>query len=461
MGRLSPHTRRELGRSIAAAQAGIQDGAGRRGFPRQPFVITLPKHSDPFGNPQIDPVPRAEVPQFYAEFYNKPSAVNHGHTINGYWMEQSRGLFGITQLDAFGPYRMPKHFWEYGLNEMGQNMSTPTGEPANGNLERDADAAWRADKGTNISADYPDLRRRAAHLRRLRRNGRLAGIRRNEIRDQGGHPGGVGQSQPQPAPLGSTRYVAWTSWLAGAQHWGLSSVRQGENSGTITHELGHFAFGIGDNNNNPYIQPYRRVGSGPWDMMDRGSFNGPGGPHRRWVVPATQGAAMPAGLMLRNRIINGFITNDQILRLNRDGLAQSGLAVATVTARAVAPNPASWPGSSFFLTAPLPTTARRPTTPPATPFPPAGPSTTITPWKSSSASATIPTARTAAFFWRKTRTAKGPPAAPTPSTSLAGSLTPIPRTSIWLISSGPSPARPSCAPWPTTASSTTPSSTPA
>ena len=31
--------------------------------------------------------------------------------------------------------------------------------------------------------------------------------------------------------------------------------------------------------------PYHRVGSGPWDMMDRGSFNGPGGPHNRWEVP--------------------------------------------------------------------------------------------------------------------------------------------------------------------------------
>ena len=92
-----------------------------------------------------------------------------------------------------------------------------------------------------------------------------------------------------------SRYVPWTSWLAGAQHWGLSSIRQGENSGTITHELGHYAFGIGDNNNNPYVEPYRRVGSGPWDMMDHSSFNGPGGPHSRWVVPATQGIAMPTG----------------------------------------------------------------------------------------------------------------------------------------------------------------------
>ena len=80
-------------------------------FPDQPFVITQPKHSELFGNPQIDPVPREKVAQFYADFLIKPSAVNHGHTINGYWMEQSRGKFGITKLDAFGPYKMPTNFW--------------------------------------------------------------------------------------------------------------------------------------------------------------------------------------------------------------------------------------------------------------------------------------------------------------------------------------------------------------
>ena len=72
-------------------------------FSDQPFVMTLPKGSDPFGNPQIDPVDRSEIPQFYTDFWLKPSAVNHGQTINGYWMEQSRGKFGITKLEAFGP----------------------------------------------------------------------------------------------------------------------------------------------------------------------------------------------------------------------------------------------------------------------------------------------------------------------------------------------------------------------
>src|SRR4051812_20875725 len=89
-------------------------------FDDQPFVITQPKKSDPFGNPQIDPVARADVPKFYADFYNKPSALNHGHTINGYWMEQSGGRVGITDIKTYGPYRMPKKLYQYGLNDIGQ-----------------------------------------------------------------------------------------------------------------------------------------------------------------------------------------------------------------------------------------------------------------------------------------------------------------------------------------------------
>jgi M6 family metalloprotease-like protein len=54
----------------------------------------------------------------------KPGEANHGQTINGYWMEQSRGRFGITEVEVFGPYRMPKPIWAYGLNEYGQNDRT-------------------------------------------------------------------------------------------------------------------------------------------------------------------------------------------------------------------------------------------------------------------------------------------------------------------------------------------------
>jgi hypothetical protein len=122
-------------------------------FPDQPFVVTLPKHSDLFGNPQIDPIAREKVAQFYADFYNSPSAINHGQTINGYWMEQSRGQIGIGKIDAFGPYKMPKNLFQYGLNEYGQKDSAPAGFVADGRLEPDADALWRAAAG-DIKSKY-------------------------------------------------------------------------------------------------------------------------------------------------------------------------------------------------------------------------------------------------------------------------------------------------------------------
>src|SRR5215475_9794528 len=101
-------------------------------FPDQPFVMTQPKKSDPFGNPQIDPVTRDQIPQFYADFFNKPSAVNHYQTINGYWMEQSGGKVGITSVTPFGAYQLPKRSYQYGLNDIGQNPSggdSPAGCP--------------------------------------------------------------------------------------------------------------------------------------------------------------------------------------------------------------------------------------------------------------------------------------------------------------------------------------------
>lgn len=321
-------------------------------FPDQPFVITLPKGSDPFGNPQIDPVPREQVPQFYAEFFTKPSQVNHGQTITGYLMEQSRGKAGITEVQAFGPYRMPKPLWAYGLNEYGQNDATPDGSRASGRMEPDCDALWAAALGKDVRKEFDAILRLYATYDETgvwQEFGEMKFNSKEDIPAQWGNP------NPEKPRWIVTRYVPWTSWLAGAQQWGLSSMRQGENSGTITHEIGHLIFRLPDLNNNPYVKPYRRVAAGTWDMMDRGCFNGPGGPHKRWVVPPVQGAAMPAGLMVRNRLENKFITPSQLLQLNRDGLAKSGLAVAEVTARAVDPLPGTFAGIMVKLDGAAPT----------------------------------------------------------------------------------------------------------
>lgn len=314
-------------------------------FPDQPFVITMPKNSDKIGNPQIDPVALKDVPEFYKNFLNTPSDLNHGHTINGYWMEQSKGKFGITRIDTFGPYLMPHPLWWYGLNEWGQNAFTPEGPDKplpsiNQALEKDVDAAWAKDKGQALVDAYKNTPRADGCVLRLyagydetsvwQEFGEMKFNTKEDITPEFGNP------NPALPGWAATRYVPWTSWWAASQQWGLSSLRQGESSGTITHEIGHFAYSIGDLNNNPYVTPYRRVAVGPWDMMDRGSFNGPGGPHNRWEVPATYGGSMPAPLMLRNRMKNGFVPDNEVLYLSRNGLAQSGPVVADVTARSAA-----------------------------------------------------------------------------------------------------------------------------
>jgi hypothetical protein len=53
---------------------------------------------------------------------------------------------------------------------------------------------------------------------------------------------------------------------------------------------------------------------------------------------------MPSGLMLRNRIINGFVPDNQVLTISRDSLAKSGPVVATITSRAVEPLSGSFAG---------------------------------------------------------------------------------------------------------------------
>lgn len=286
-------------------------------FEDQPFVVTLPKHSDPFGNPQIDPIKREEVAKYYHDFWNKPQPANHGRSVHEYWMELSHGRIGV-EFTPFGPYRIPGPYTKgHGNSEM-------------------ADAVWRAAAGEDVRKGYDLVMRIYAGYDETtvwQEFGEMKFQTRDDIKPPFCNP-----ADPKVCWL-DTRYTDWTSWLAGSYLWSNSGINMGESSGSIRHEISHAAFRIGDNNNNPYVTPYRRVGAGAWDVMDRGSFNGPGGPHRRWLIPVTEGGAAPAGLLLRQRMYFKFTGAGEVLSLNRDGLARSGLAVARVTARAHKPLP--------------------------------------------------------------------------------------------------------------------------
>ncbi len=108
-----------------------------------------------------------------------------------------------------------------------------------------------------------------------------------------------------------TRYVPWSSWASSSTIWpnaqGNTSI-EAESSGmaTYAHELTH-NLGLPDNYGNPFGATQQRAATGMWDMMSRGSFNGPGGQHTRWQIPPTQGAALGSQHNVRNKRVLNFI----------------------------------------------------------------------------------------------------------------------------------------------------------
>ena len=310
-----------------------------------PFVVTLPRQSDLFGNPRVDPVTRAMVPKYWSDFYNKPQDSNHGLTIHEYWMEESRGRIGVTVV-GFGPYRMPKRFFQYGGLPA---ADVPFDSTPDNNASRELDSLWRADIGDSLALSFDLVVRMYAGYDETavwQEFGEMKFQTKEDIRREWGNP-----DTTKPRWVRS-RYVPWTSWMAGVWPWsnaGGGRITQGESINSIRHEIAHAAFSIGDNYNNSYVTPYRRTPVGPWDLMDRGSFNGPGGPHSRFVLPPNLGGSMSAGLMLRQRLQFGFVDTSQVLMLSRDGLARSGIAVVDVTARAVDPLPNTVAGISIRL----------------------------------------------------------------------------------------------------------------
>jgi M6 family metalloprotease-like protein len=330
-------------------------------YPDLPFVLTLKKKSDLFGNPRIDPVTRDQIPQFYADFYNKPQPVNQGHTIHEYWMEQSRGRIGVTAV-GFGPYRMPHRYFQYGGLPA---IDLPDGYTPDNNAGRQLDSMWRADQGDSIANKFDLIVRLYAgydETATWQEFGEMKFQTKDDITRAWGNP------DTTKTRWVRSRYVPWTSWMAGVWPWsnaGGGRITQGESVNSIRHEIAHAAFSIGDNYNNSYSQPYRRAPVGPWDLMDRGSFNGPFGPHHRFALPPNEGGSMASGLMLRQRLQFGFVDSSIVLMLNRDGLAKTGVAVADVTARAIDPIPGTLSGIVVRLDGPAPRD-RNPADDPAT-----------------------------------------------------------------------------------------------
>ncbi|MFF0578580.1 M6 family metalloprotease domain-containing protein [Streptosporangium saharense] len=309
-------------------------------YPNQQFVVTQPKGSTVFRNPSAEAhdIPRDKVATFYRDFLNTPNQLNRGHTIHEYWMEDSGGRYGVD-LTAFGPYQMPGKSHEYAM-EFQAGTGCPAGDKCDRNIRTDGRAAWTAAEGQEVPAGFDFVFYLSAgqdESATWQEFGSIKFPTKEAVTDDFGPP------DPALPNWARTRYVEWTSWASASSIWpnaggGSSTQAESSGQGVYAHEFSHI-LGIGDNYNNPFGVPPRRAYTGIWEMLSRGSFNGPGGPHSRWLIPPTSGGSMGAQHMLRNKIKLEMVDERNVLRLSREALAQSGLVVARVTARAVQPGP--------------------------------------------------------------------------------------------------------------------------
>ncbi|KAK7978052.1 M6 family metalloprotease [Apiospora saccharicola] len=322
-------------------------------YPDKTFVVTGAPNSTIYGNPlaSVSGIQRADVPSFYRDLLNKPAGINKGHTLHEYWMQDSLGRYGVD-LTAFGAYAMPASSFEYGIEDSMNKGYCPAGYKCDRDIRADALGFWRADVGKETADSFELVFILSAgqdESSTWQEFGEMRFQSRDDVPDAFGPPAGLEGNGTTALPnWAKTRYVDWSSWAAASNIWpnaGDGSSTQGESSGmgTYAHELSHL-LGIGDNYNNPYGNPPRRAFAGPFSMLDRGSFNGPGGPHTRWQIPPTEGGSMGSLHSLRDKAQLGLVSNSSILHLSREGLATSGLVVATVTARAVDPGPSGLMG---------------------------------------------------------------------------------------------------------------------
>ena len=177
--------------------------------------------------------------------------------------------------------------------------ATPNPEPCNAELlrRRRSRVARRHQRrrqplaGERLQQPVLDLRRPGRVAARGRSSARCASPTERRDRTSSARSTSTRCTRAATGPRRATS--RGPSWAAAANVWpsaGGDSSTEAESAGmaVYAHELSH-NLNIPDNYNNPFTAPFQRTASGMWDMMSRGSFNGPGGQHTRYHDPADPG----------------------------------------------------------------------------------------------------------------------------------------------------------------------------
>ena len=326
-------------------------------YPDRPFTITQPAGSTIFGTPSAaaHSVPREQVPQFYGDFFNTPSALNNYQTINRYWMENSYGKYGVELV----PVRPVPAAAEVVPVPHRQLPERRGGLPELANCPRRRRRATAVRNQNYFTAVRDGLERATCPPTCARRSTTRyyvsAGQDESATWQEFGEMRFTGPEAVSDAfgpkhidPLhargnwATTRYIPWTSWAAASNIW-PSRQRHGLDRGR---ELRHGrvrARALAQPRPAGQLQqPVRRaaaahgrrhVGHDEPRLVQR-----PGRPAHPLADPADAGrrarraARHPqqAEARLRRRPTT-------CCTLNRDGLAQTGTIVAEVKAREVAP----------------------------------------------------------------------------------------------------------------------------
>jgi M6 family metalloprotease-like protein len=280
----------------------------------------------------------------YLFYEEDPNAPQRGHTVNEYWLENSYGLIGVDAV-AFGPYHLPGKMYDYGVSDFGTAADCPDEGPTA--CMRDFDAELTAASLLDVTAaqvqegefDFRFLLHAGYDESGVWLNyGQAMFPNKESVTDK------FGPEDPDHRNWAATRYVDWTSFFSAQQIWShalpgaLSTQGESDGGSTYAHELSHI-LGVLDNYNDPYGENPKRAFSGPWDMMSRGTFNGPGGPFERNVIPPTKGGTMGSHHMLRNKIRFGFIPPTEVKLVTRPEL-QTGAVVKARILQRESPPPA-------------------------------------------------------------------------------------------------------------------------